>query len=47
MMGVSVIALLMVYGMMQVQGIRADKKVDKSITGMTKVSSEGKAHIGG
>lgn len=45
--GVSVLALLMVYAMMEVQGIRAQKKVDKSITGITKVSSKGKANIGG
>ncbi len=46
-MGISVIALLMVYGMMEVQSIRAQKKIDKSISGMAKISSTGKANIGG
>lgn len=46
-MGISVVALLIAYGMMEVQGIRADKKTDKSITGLTKVTSSGKANIGG
>lgn len=46
-MGISVVALLIAYGMMEVQGIRADKKMDKSITGLTKVTSSGKANIGG
>ena len=46
-MGISVLALFIAYAMMEVQNIRVDKKVDKSITGMTKVSSSGKAYIGG
>lgn len=46
-MGISVIALLAVYAMMEIQGIRAQKRLDKSVTGMTKVSSSGKANIGG
>ena len=46
-MAISTIALFMVYGMMEVQSIRADKRLDKSISGLTKVSSSGKAFIGG
>ena len=46
-LGVSVAALLIAYAMMEVQGIRANKKVDKSMTGLTKVTSTGKASIGG
>lgn len=46
-MGVTAIALLGVYAMMEIQGTRAQKKLDKSITGMTKVTSSGKAQIGG
>lgn len=46
-MGISIIALLGVYVMMEVQTVRAQKKMDKSITGLTKVSSSGKANIGG
>lgn len=45
--GVSVLALLIVYAMMEIQSIRAQKKIDKSVTGLTKVSSKGKANIGG
>ncbi len=33
--------------MMEVQTIRAQKKVDKSLTGIAKVSSTGKVQIGG
>ncbi len=46
-MGVSIIALLLAYGMMEIQGVRAQKKIDKSITGMAKVTSVGKVKIGG
>lgn len=46
-MGVSVVALLLAYGMMEIQGVRAQKKIDKSISGMTKVTSVGKVKIGG
>lgn len=46
-MGITVVALMLAYGMMEVQGIRAQKKIDKSITGMTKVTSVGKVQIGG
>ncbi len=46
-LGVSIIAIVMVYGFMEIQTVRAQKKVDKSITGMTKVTSTGKAKIGG
>ena len=46
-MRVSIVAMFMVYGMMEVQNVRVDKKMDKSISGLTKVSSSGKAHIGG
>lgn len=46
-MGLSVVALFMAYGMMEVQGMRAQKKLDKSISGMTKVVATGKAQIGG
>ena len=46
-MGISLAALLIAYGMMEIQGIRADKKLDKSVTGLTKVTSSGKARIGG
>lgn len=46
-MGVTAIALLGVYAMMEIQGSRAQKRLDKSITGMTKLSSTGKAQIGG
>jgi hypothetical protein len=46
-MGVSVIALFIVYAMMEVQGVRAQKKINKDVTGLTKVTSQGKAHIGG
>lgn len=46
-LGISVIAIVMVYAFMEIQTVRAQKKVDKSITGMTKVTSTGKAKIGG
>lgn len=46
-MGISFAALVIAYAMMEVQGIRADKKLDKSVTGLTKVTSSGKAKIGG
>lgn len=45
--GVTVVALLGVYAMMEIQGTRAQKKIDKNLTGLTKVSSSGKALIGG
>jgi len=46
-MGLTALALVGVYIMMEVQSIRAQKKLDKSVTGMTKVSSTGKVKIGG
>jgi hypothetical protein len=46
-MGVSVVALLIFYAMMEIQGLRVQKKIDKSITGLTKVTTSGKAQIGG
>jgi hypothetical protein len=46
-MGVSVVALLVGLALMEIQGVRATKKIDKSITGISKITSTGKAHIGG
>lgn len=43
----SIGALLMLYGMMEIQTIRSKQKTDRSITGLTKVQSTGKAYIGG
>ena len=39
--------LILAYALMEIQSIRADKKSDKSISGVKKITSTGKASIGG